>query len=100
LGNTASIGCIYLLREVERTVALVRFCGQVWDIDQTLHTFRLDVERVDQELQWRLHFDPIIDSRRRTRNAAYALTGPEVVEWRVTLSGKSKKRQDGFGGHQ
>jgi hypothetical protein len=79
---------ISLLREVERAVALVRFCGQIWQIDQTLHTFWLDVERVEQELRWTLYFDPIIDSPRRARNAAYSVTGPEVVEWRVTVSGK------------
>jgi hypothetical protein len=79
---------IRLLREVERTVALMRFCGEIWEIDQTLHTFWLDVERVDQELKWRLYFDTIIDSPRRARNAAYALTRPEDAAWRVTLSGK------------
>lgn len=66
----------------------MRLCRQIWEIDQTLHTFWLNVERVDQELQWTLYFDAIIDSPRRARNAGYAPSRAEVVEWRVTSLGK------------
>jgi hypothetical protein len=81
---------ISVLCEIERTDFVARFCGQIWSIDQTLHTFWLDIERSHDELGWTLYFDSLIDSPRRARNAGYALTRPDEVEWRVTLSGRLK----------
>jgi hypothetical protein len=82
---------ISLLREIERTDVLARFCGQIWSIDQTLHTFWLDIERLRHELDWTLYFDALIDSPRAARNAGYALARPDEAEWQVTLSGRVKK---------
>ncbi len=79
---------ISTLRAVERTQCCVRFCGQIWDIGQTLHTFWLDIEQSNDELAWTLHFDPLVDSPRRARNIGLALADPNEVEWRATLSGK------------
>jgi len=79
---------ISTLRAVERTHCSVRFCGQIWDIGQTLHTFWLDIEQSNNDLAWTLHFDPLIDSPRRARNIGYALAHPDEVEWRSTLSGR------------
>lgn len=44
-------------------------------------------------LDWTLYFDPIEDAPRRARNLVYALSRPDEVDWRVTLSGRIKMAQ-------
>jgi hypothetical protein len=87
---------ISALREIERTSVRARLCGQIWEIvEQSLHAFWLDVERSADDVRWTLYFGAIVDSPRRARNAAYALSDPGEVEWNVTLSGSFKAGFDG-----
>jgi hypothetical protein len=81
---------ISAMRTVEKSQSRARFCGQIWDIDQTLHTFWLDFETSNDDIDWTLYFDPIEDSPRRVRNLFYTLSRPDEVDWRVTLSGRLK----------
>jgi len=81
---------ISAMRTVEKSQSHARFCGQIWDIDQTLHTFWLDIESSNDDVDWTLYFDPVEDSPRHARNLVYALARPDEVDWRVTLSGRLK----------
>jgi hypothetical protein len=84
---------IGVMRTVEKSQSRARFCGQIWDIDQMLHTFWLDIESSNDDIDWTLYFDPIEDAPRRARNLVYALSRPDEVDWRVTLSGRLKVGQ-------
>jgi hypothetical protein len=81
---------ISALRTVEQSQSRARFCGQIRDIDETLHTFWLDIESSNDDTNWTLYFDPIEDSPRRARNLVNALSHPDEVDWRGTLSGRLK----------
>lgn len=76
------------MRTVEKSQSHARFCGQIWDIDQTLRTFWLDFANSNDDIEWTLYFDPIETSPRRARNLVHALARPDEVDWRVTLSGR------------
>ena len=84
---------IGVMRTVEKSQSRARFCGQIWDIDQMLHTFWLDIESSNDDIDWTLYFDPIEDAPRRARNLVYALSRPDEEDWRVTLSGRLKVGQ-------
>jgi len=79
---------ISALRTLEKNQSRARFCGQIWHIDQTLHTFWLDIESSNDHIDWTLYFDPIEDSPRNARNLVHSLSRPDEVDWRVTLSGR------------
>jgi hypothetical protein len=80
------------LRVVERGPDLLRVCGEVWQIDQTRHSFWLTVTW-DHEAQhravWALFFD--VDTTgiapRRTRHAIDLLQDPGDVAWQLALTG-------------
>lgn len=81
-------------RVVERGPGRVRLCGRIWEIDQTQHSFCLDVEWQEEAQSgaiWRLFFD--IDdtamSPRRARLAIDAIDDPTQVQWRVALTGRT-----------
>jgi hypothetical protein len=79
-------------REIERTPDLLRVCGEVWHIDQTRHTFWLDVtwEHGPQyRATWTLFFsiDTTGMTPRRARQAIEVIQEPEQVSWRATLTG-------------
>lgn len=79
-------------RVVERTPTRLRACGRIWDIDQTLHSFWLDVARAHpfpERITWTLYFDIDVTStgERRARNAIDAIEDPGNVTWVVTLEG-------------
>lgn len=62
----------------------VRARGRVWTIDQTLHSFWLDIAPD----RWTLYFD--IDATsigaRRARNALDVIEDPDEVEWRFVCA--------------
>jgi hypothetical protein len=79
-------------RVIERTPVRLRVCGRVWAIDQTLHSFWLDVVRAHSApgaLAWTLYFDVDATSvgARRARDAIDAIDDPHDVAWVVRLDG-------------
>lgn len=79
-------------RVVERTPARLRVCGRLWEIDQTLRSFWLDVAQthaVPGHTTWTLYFDVDEGSvgGRRARNAVDAIDDPSDVAWVVALAG-------------
>jgi hypothetical protein len=82
-------------RVVERGRDGMRLSGRIWEIDQTEHSFCVDVEWRDgtrPEAIWRLFFD--VDetamSPRRARLAIEAIDDPSQVPWRVALTGHAE----------
>jgi hypothetical protein len=82
-------------RVVERGPKGMRLCGWIREIDQTQHSFLVDVkwEREDQSGgNWKLFFD--VDdtamSPRRARLAIDAIEDPSQVPWRVELTGRAE----------
>jgi hypothetical protein len=80
-------------RVVERNAALLRVCGQIWEIDQTRHLFWLDIRwerEAESGASWTLLFD--IDSTgmspRRLRQAFDLLVDQDEVRWRVSITGQ------------
>jgi hypothetical protein len=82
-------------RVVERGPGGMRLCGRIWEIDQTQHSFCVDVEWQEGArpgATWRLFFD--IDdtamSPRRAHLAIDAIDDPTQVQWRVALTGRTE----------
>jgi hypothetical protein len=82
-------------RVVARGPRGMRLCGRIWEIDQTQHSFLVDVEWEDGDQPravWKLFFD--IDdtamSPRRARLAIDAIEDPSQVPWRVALTGRAE----------
>jgi hypothetical protein len=75
------------LRVVEYLPERIRVCGRIFEIDQTLHSFWLDMRRGTAGVTWELHFDVVAASPRRERNAIDTFDDPQEIEWRITLSG-------------
>jgi hypothetical protein len=79
-------------RVLEQGLTRVRVCGQIWQIDQTVHLFWLDIERraAPESSTWTLHFD--IDatsmSARRARQAFDVIQDPADITWVHTLAGR------------
>jgi hypothetical protein len=78
-------------RIVEQEPTRIRVCGKIWEIDQTLHPFWLDVEHhaAPAFSTWTLYFDidATLASTRRARLALDTILDPGDVTWRVTLTG-------------
>lgn len=79
------------LRVLEWERERVSLCGRIYEIDQTLRSFWLDVERAPSGLgvTWRLAFDMVCDSPRRERNALDTRQHADELDWRVVLSGEA-----------
>jgi hypothetical protein len=76
-------------RVLERGLDVLRGCGTIWEIDQSLHAFWLEIERTGDRFAWRLYYDVIASSERRARNAMSNHDRPEDLEWRATLAGEA-----------
>jgi hypothetical protein len=83
------------VRVIERGPDLLRVCGEIWEIDQTRHSFCLDVSRdrgTEDKATWMLFFD--IDttgmSPRRARHALDLLQEPREMPWRITITGREE----------
>jgi hypothetical protein len=79
-------------RMVDRASTRMRMNGRIWDIDQKLHPFWLDVERggaPGAPATWTLYFD--IDtaslSPRRARKVLDTIQDPTDIAWVVKLTG-------------
>lgn len=83
-------------RVLERTPDILRVAGRIWEIDQSLHTFWLQLKRNDGAVRfgWVLYFDVIESSERRARNALSNHEDAEEIEWRVKLVGEATVQDD------
>lgn len=81
---------------LERTPDTLRVAGRIWEIDQSLHTFWLELECKDgaDRFSWVLYFDVIESSARRARNALSNHEDAEEIEWRVKLVGEATVQED------
>ena len=80
-------------RAVEWSAERVRVCGRIYEIDQTLRSFWLDLERTPSgNVAWALHFDVVADSRGHARNAIDIHDRAEGIDWCVDLAGHAVLR--------
>jgi hypothetical protein len=82
-------------RVMERGRGALRLCGRIWDIDQSQHSFWLDLEWEPGDKQganWKLFFgvDETAMSPRRARLAIDCIEAPNQVTWRVALTGRAE----------
>jgi hypothetical protein len=83
-------------RVFERAPDVVRVCGRIWHIAQTLHTFWLEVVRDSEQdrFGWFLYFDVAETSARRARNALDNHEIPDDIEWHSKLAGEAGVQDD------
>jgi hypothetical protein len=83
-------------RVLERGPDTLRVAGRIWEINQSLHTFWLELHRNDgsERFGWALYFDVIQTSERRARNALSNHEDAEEIEWRVKLVGEATVQDD------
>lgn len=86
-----SDGLHAIVRVLERGPDALRVCGRVYQIDQTIHAFWLELHRdgVEDRFSWFLCFDIAEPSARRTKNALDNHDRFEEIEWRVKLAGEA-----------
>ncbi len=77
------------VRVVEFEPACVRVCGWIYEVDQTLHSFWLDLQREGSgtSVAWALYFNVIASTPRQTRDAIDLYDRAEQLEWQVALVG-------------
>jgi len=87
---------IHSIRVLEHASDELRVCGRIWEIDQSLHTFWLELKRDGDgdRFAWFLYFDVIETSARRARNAHDSHDKPEDVEWRAKVVGEATIQGD------
>ena len=83
-------------RVLERGPNVLRVCGRIWDIDQTLHTFWLEIARDDEgeRFGWFLYFDVAESSARRARNALDNYSRADDIAWHAKLTGEATIQGD------
>jgi len=81
------------LRVVECEPERLRVCGRIFEIDQTLHSFWLDLEREHSGsgVTWALYFD-VAGSPRTQQNAIDTYDDAREIDWRVALAGRGEFR--------
>jgi hypothetical protein len=87
---------IIVERVLERTSNVLRVCGRIWNIEQTLHTFWLEIARDGEQdrFGWFLYFDVAESSARRARNAIDNHAVPDDIEWHARLAGEATVQGD------
>lgn len=87
---------ISAIRVFQRESDALRVAGHIWEIDQNLHLFWLELERgaVPDRFAWVLYFDAIVTSARRARNTLSDHEAPEEIEWRAKLAGEATVQDD------
>lgn len=83
-------------RVLERGPDVLRVCGRIWNIEQTLHTFWLEIARHGEQdrFGWFLYFDVAESSARRARNALDNHDVPNDIEWHARLAGEAMVQGD------
>lgn len=87
---------IHSIRVLEHASDELRVCGRIWEIDQSLHTFWLELRRdgAGDRFALFLYFDVIETSARRAQNALDSHDNPEDVQWRAKLAGEATVQDD------
>lgn len=87
---------IHSVRVLEDASDKLRVCGRIWEIDQSLHSFWLELERdgAADRFAWFLYFDVIETSARRARHAHESHDNPEDIEWRARVVGEATVQVD------
>jgi hypothetical protein len=87
---------ISAIRVLERGPDVLRVTGRIWEINQSVHTFWLELKRDDEtdRFRWLLHFDVIETSARRARDAHSNHEDAEEIEWRARLMGQATVQDD------
>lgn len=87
---------IHSIRVLEHASDKLRVCGRIWEIDQSLHTFWLELTRdgSGDRFAWSLYFDVIETSARRAQNAHESHDNPEDIEWRAKIIGGATVQGD------
>ncbi|HMG55180.1 MAG TPA: hypothetical protein VK601_16905 [Kofleriaceae bacterium] len=83
-------------RVLERTSDRLRLCGRIYNIDQTLHPFWLELSRdvSGPSATWILYFDVVESSARRACNALTSCDKAADIEWRVVLAGAASIHEE------
>jgi len=84
-----SDGVLEIERVGEQEPEGLRARGKIWQIDQSLHGFWLEIERAADRFEWRIYYDVIASSERRAWGALSSHERAEDIEWRVTLAGEA-----------
>jgi hypothetical protein len=76
---------------LERTPDRLRVLGHIYDIDQALHAFWLEIlrEGEDDRFAWFLGFDVAETSARRARRTLDTYDRAEEIPWRARLVGEA-----------
>ena len=102
IGSCLYAGCVWdslrtsdgiqrIERVLERSQDKLRVSGRIYEIDQTLHPFWLELKR-DGEADgfvWCLYFDIAEASARRVESALTIHEGGEDMDWRAKLFGEA-----------
>jgi hypothetical protein len=107
IGSCLCDGCVWdsprtsdgisgIERVLERGPDTLRVSGRIWEIDQTLHEFwvELQPDGESDRFAWFLFFDVAEDSARRARTALSSHDRAEDISWSATLAGEATV-QDG-----
>jgi hypothetical protein len=94
--STRTSDGIHSTRVLEHASDELRVCGRIWEIDQSLHTFWLELKRdgSGDRFAWSLYFDVIETSARRARNAHESHDNAEDLEWRAKVVGEAAVQDD------
>jgi hypothetical protein len=84
-----SDGIVAIERVGEQGPEALRARGQIWEIDQSLHAFWLEIERAGDRFAWRLYYDVIASSERRAWDALSSHERAEDIEWRAAIAGEA-----------
>jgi hypothetical protein len=85
-----SDGIAYIDRVFDRGPEGIGVCARIYEIvDQSLHTFWLEIQRHADQINWSLYFDPIGESP-RDYTAAHGRDRADEFEWRATLTGEAR----------
>jgi hypothetical protein len=78
-------------RVFERAPDVLRVRGRIFEIDQALHAFWLELARhaSGDRVAWSLYFDVAEASPRRARNALDRSDRPDDIEWRAKVTGEA-----------
>lgn len=87
---------ISAIRVLERGPDTLHVAGHIWEINQSVHTFWLELKRADvpDRFGWVLHFDVIETSARRARDALSNHENADEIEWRAKLEGEAIVQDD------
>jgi hypothetical protein len=80
-----------LSRVLARGPDTLRVCGRIYEIDQTVHPFWLELYRdaSGHQVSWLLYFDVASLIPRRARGAVDSCEDPDSIDWIARLAGEA-----------